>query len=69
MFKIQVLGCVGWGDLKSSVDGGPYVVDLYPTAEEALAEVDEMPGGRDEHRVVPEDTPEEEDVYLEEEEP
>jgi hypothetical protein len=61
-FKVQVRSINGWADLKASVDGGPYLVELFDSAHEARADVgDEM--SADEYRIVPDDTPADDDLY------
>lgn len=66
-FKIQLWTTGGWADVKSSVDGGPYVVDKYKTRREARAELEEMAeaggyGARD-MRVVPASAKADSDMY------
>ena len=62
-YKIQVLG-IGdqWGDLKESIEGGPYRFEVYRTKAEARAEVDAMveetDAGPGEYRVVDVNLPE-----------
>jgi len=61
-FKVQIPSINGWADLKSSVDGGPYEVELYDSEGAALSEVrDELKPG--EFRIVPSHTPADDDLY------
>lgn len=70
MWKIQVQSVNGWADQKVSSDNtDKYVDDWYHSPEEAQAEVDSMygPGGLDgdpsDCRVVPADTPADDELY------
>jgi hypothetical protein len=60
-WKIQTRSANGWADLKASVDGGPYEVDLMSCGE-AHAEVREDYDYED-YRVVPENTGSDDDIY------
>ena len=72
-WKIQIAIANGWADLKASIDGGPYVPDLYDSKAEAQREVDDIVNsGFDntgsesdysEYRVVPASTRENYDLY------
>jgi len=68
-WKIQIASANGWADLKASIDGGPYVPDLYDSKAEAQREVDdivESTGSGDEYgsyRVVPASTRANDDLY------
>jgi hypothetical protein len=56
MYKIQTLATFGWADLKCSIDGGPYELELFDTFEAARQEVrdiiDSLNGDEGEYRVV-----------------
>jgi hypothetical protein len=60
-WKIQTRSVNGWADLKVSVDGGPYEVELMSCGE-AHAEVREE-FNYSEYRVVPENTGSDDDIY------
>ena len=68
-WKIQTASANGWADLKASIDGGPYVPDLYDSKAEAQREMDdivESTGSGDEYgsyRVVPASTRANDDLY------
>lgn len=72
-WKIQIASVNGWADLKASIDGGPYVPDLYDSKAEAQREVDDIVNsgfdntgsGSDysEYRVVPASTRANDDLY------
>ena len=61
-FKVQVPSGNGWADLKASVDGGPYEVELFDSHAAALADVGDELDPR-EFRVVPEGTAADDDLY------
>jgi len=60
-WKIQTRSVNGWADLKVSVDGGPYEVDLMSCGE-AHAKLREDYNYED-YRIVPENTGAEDDIY------
>jgi hypothetical protein len=61
-FKVQVASANGWADLKASVAGGPYEVELYGSHAAALADVGDELNPR-EFRIVPEGTAADDDLY------
>lgn len=64
-YKIQTRSVNGWADLKSSEDGGPYVVDLYDSTSIAMEELDDLEklNPDDFYRVVLESMPSDDDLY------
>ena len=61
-FKVQVRSVNGWADLKASVDGGSYEVELYDSESAAHDDVsDEVDA--DGYRVVFSHTPADDDLY------
>jgi hypothetical protein len=61
-FKVQIPSANGWADLKSSINGGPYEVELYDSERAALDDVsDELHA--DGFRIVFADTPANDDLY------
>lgn len=64
-WKIQTRSVNGWADLKSSEDGGPYVVDLYDSTSIAMEELDDLEklNPDDFYRVVLESMPSDDDLY------
>lgn len=60
-------GANGWGDVKSSTDGGPYEVDLFSSKEDAENEIKDLcelnEDDSSNYRVVTEDTPQDIDFY------
>ena len=58
-FKLQVESPNGWADLKESVDDGPHRLVTYATEEEAAREAKDI----DSVRVVPADTPSDDELY------
>jgi hypothetical protein len=71
-YKIQTGSVNGWGDVKSSTDGGPYELDVYNTWEEAQAEIDSCQPGEfnedyepSDYRIVPLHVEQQDDLYDE----
>lgn len=62
-WKLQQRGVHGWGDIKVSVDDGPYLPDHYATRAEAEEEARLVGELGDDTRVVPVSTPSDEDFY------
>jgi len=61
-FKVQIPSTNGWADLKASVYGAPYEVELYDSEEAALDDVsDELHA--DGFRIVFANTPADDDLY------
>lgn len=61
-YKLQIRGHHGWGDLKTSIDDGPYELELFPNWEEAERERKQFPNPS-EYRVVTDDVPSDHDFY------
>ena len=69
LFKIQMKGVSGWGDLKTSYDDGlNYVTETYITEKEAQNEINDIVDGTEEnksdYRVVDFNTPADENFYY-----
>jgi hypothetical protein len=67
MYKIQTQATFGWADLKCSIDGGPYEVELFDNFQAAKNEikdlVDSCGGDTGDYRVVLSTEPAEGDLY------
>ncbi len=69
LFKIQMKGVSGWGDLKTSYDDGlNYVTESYITEKDAQNEINDIVDGTEEeqsnYRIVEFNTPEDENFYY-----
>jgi len=69
LFKIQMKGVSGWGDLKTSYDDGlNYVTETYITEQEAQNEINDIVEGTEEnksdYRVVDFNVPADENFYY-----
>jgi hypothetical protein len=66
-FKIQMAGANGWGDVKSSYDGGPYEVDLFSSKKDAKTEIKDLSehyaDDISNYRIVTKETPSDIDFY------
>jgi len=74
-FKIQTAVTSGWADIKvchnpvsprGGVQNDEYIDDHFDTKEEAMREkreLEELSPFKGEYRVVPADTPQDEDIY------
>lgn len=69
-YKIQVESLWGWSDLKTSIDGSDYEVEIFDQLRDAQDEIDMIIGNLDtdskapeSYRIVSQDTPQEIDLY------
>ena len=66
-FKIQMAGANGWGDVKSSIDDGPYEVDLFSSKKDAKTEIKDLSSIDEDdisnYRIVTKETPQDIDFY------
>ncbi len=61
-YKLQTRGPQGWGDLKTSIDDGPYELELFPNWDAAERERKQFPNPS-EYRVVTDDALSDHDFY------
>lgn len=69
-YKIQVESLWGWSDLKTSIDGSDYEVEIFDRIQDAQDEInmivhnlDNNGNIPDSYRIVSHDTPQEIDLY------
>jgi hypothetical protein len=63
LYKLQQRGAVGWGDLKASINDGPYAVELFTSWSEAETERQQNPDPET-IRVVTAETAADHDFYT-----
>lgn len=69
-YKIQAESLWGWSDLKTSIDGSDYEVEIFDQLQDAQDEIDMIIDNLDadskvpdSYRIVAQDTPQEIDLY------
>ena len=69
-YKIQVESLWGWSDLKTSINGSDYEVEIFDLIQDAQDEIDMIVNNLDKdgnvpdsYRIVSQDTPQEIDLY------
>ena len=69
-YKIQVESLWGWSDLKTSINGSDYEVEIFDQLQDAQDEIDMIANNLDNngnvpesYRIVSQDTPQQIDLY------